>query len=185
MLPILDEAYFEYLPEGSHNGANLFRDGVRMVVARTMSKVYGLAGLRLGYLFAPTELISAIARVRNVFDVSTVAQAAGVATLREADEHLPERIALNLAERTRVDAGLRELGLAPMPSVANFLFFDLGTAERAGACFTALMNHGVIVRPARGFGAPSGIRVTIGWPFENDRFLRVLADVLPQLPAPA
>lgn len=184
VLPVLDEAYFEYLPEGSHNGAELMRDGRPLAVTRTFSKAYGLAGLRVGYLLAPRDLLSALARVRNVFDVSAPAQAAAVATLAEADNHIPERIALNLSERGRVDGALRAAGLDPLPSDANFLFVDLGSADRATACFDGLLARGVIVRPARGFGAPTAIRVTIGWPSENDRFLGALAEVLPSLPAP-
>lgn len=185
VLTILDEAYFEYLPEGAHDGVALVREGRPLAVTRTFSKVYGLAGLRVGYLIASPELLAAIARVRNVFDVSAVAQAAAVATLREADAHVPERIALNVAERARVADALRGLGLSPLPSDANFLFADMGSRARAIGCFDALLRHGVIVRPARGFGAPTGIRVTIGWPLENDRFLRALEEVLPSLPDPA
>ena len=183
VLTVLDEAYFEFLPEGSHNGAELLRSGRPIAVTRTFSKVYGLAGLRVGYLMADTGLLGALARVRNVFDVSTVAQVAAIATLAEADDHLPERLALNLAERGRVDAALRGRGLSPPPSDANFLLVDLGSAERASAAFEGLIKRGVIVRPTRGFGAPTAIRVTIGWPYENDRFLRVFADVLPTLPS--
>lgn len=183
VLTVLDEAYFEFLPEGSHNGAELLRSGRPIAVTRTFSKVYGLAGLRVGYLMADTGLLGALARVRNVFDVSTVAQVAAIATLAEADDHLPERLALNLAERGRVDGALRGLGLSPAPSDANFLLVDLGSAERAGAAFEGLIKRGVIVRPTRGFGAPTAIRVTIGWPYENDRFLHVFADVLPTLPS--
>lgn len=183
VLTVLDEAYFEFLPEGSHNGAELLRSGRPIAVTRTFSKVYGMAGLRVGYLMADTGLLGALARVRNVFDVSTVAQVAAIATLAEADDHLPERLALNLAERGRVDAALRGLGLSPAPSDANFLLVDLGSAERASAAFEGLIKRGVIVRPTRGFGAPTAIRVTIGWPYENDRFLHVFADVLPTLPS--
>lgn len=183
VLTVLDEAYFEFLPKGSHNGAELLRSGRPIAVTRTFSKVYGLAGLRVGYLMADTGLLGALARVRNVFDVSTVAQVAAIATLAEADDHLPERLALNLAERGRVDAALRGLGLSPAPSDANFLLVDLGSAERASAAFEGLIKRGVIVRPTRGFGAPTAIRVTIGWPYENDRFLHVFADVLPTLPS--
>ena len=183
VLTVLDEAYFEFLPEGSHNGAELLRSGRPIAVTRTFSKVYGLAGLRVGYLMADTGLLGALARVRNVFDVSTVAQVAAIATLAEADDYLPERLALNLAERGRVDAALRGRGLSPPPSDANFLLVDLGSAERASAAFEGLIKRGVIVRPTRGFGAPTAIRVTIGWPYENDRFLHVFADVLPTLPS--
>jgi histidinol-phosphate aminotransferase len=183
VLVVLDEAYFEYLPSGSHDGAALRRTGAPLAVTRTFSKAFGLAGIRLGYLMAPRDLLAALARVRNVFDVSALAQAAGVATLAEVSEHLPERIALNRGERERVADGMRGLGLAPLPSDANFLFFDTGSPERAIACFDGLLAHGVIVRPARGFGAPSGVRVTVGLPAENDRMLAALREVLATLPA--
>lgn len=185
VLTILDEAYFEYLPAGSHDGAELLRSGRPLAVTRTFSKVYGLAGLRIGYLMAEARLLSALARVRNVFDVSAVAQAAAIATLTEANSHLPERLALNVTERARVDAALRTRGLAPLASDANFLFVDLGSPERANAAFEGLINLGVIVRPARGFGAPTAIRVTIGWPSENDRFLHAFEEILATLPQPA
>ncbi len=186
VLPVLDEAYFEYLPDGGHNGAELIRDGRNLAVTRTFSKVFGLAGVRVGYLMAPRDLLGAIARVRNVFDVNGLAQVAAVATLREVDAHLPERVAITASERSRVDGALRGLGLAPMPSTANFLLVDLASPERSAACFEALLARGVIVRPTRGFGAPAAIRVTIGWPHENDRFVQTLAEVLPDLPpAPA
>lgn len=182
VLAVLDEAYFEYLPDGGHNGAELIRDGRNLAVTRTFSKVFGLAGVRIGYLMGPRDLLGGIARVRNVFDVNGLAQAAATATLREVDVHLPERVAITTSERARVDGALRGLGLAPMPSTANFLCVDLGSPERAVACFEALLARGVIVRPARGFGAPAAIRVTIGWPHENDRFVQTLAEVLPELP---
>ena len=185
VLTVLDEAYFEFLPPGSHDGAALMRAGRPLAVTRTFSKIYGLAGLRVGYLMAHPDLLSGLARVRNVFDVSALAQVAAIASLAEADTHLPERFSLNVAERARVDTAVRELGLDPLPSDANFLFIELGSTERANAAYEGLLQQGVIVRPARGFGAPTAIRVTIGWPFDNDRFLRVFQEILPTLPQPA
>ncbi len=182
VLPVLDEAYFEYLPAGGHNGAYLLRDGRPLAVTRTFSKAFGLAGMRIGYLMAPAELLSAIGRVRNVFDVNAVAQAAAVATLAEVDKHLPERIALNATERERVSAALSVWGYRPLPSTGNFVFIDMGSVERANGCFDAMIARGVIIRPARGFGAPTAVRVTIGNARENDRFLAVFAEILPLLP---
>lgn len=185
VLTVLDEAYFEFLPSGSHDGAELLRAGRPLAVTRTFSKIYGLAGLRVGYLMAHPQLLSGLARVRNVFDVSALAQVAAIASLAEADEHLPERRSLNVAERGRVAAALRDLGVEPLPSDANFLLIELGSVERANAAYDGLLQQGVIVRPARGFGAPTAIRVTIGRPSENDRFLRVFEDVLPTVPPAA
>jgi histidinol-phosphate aminotransferase len=183
VLPALDEAYFEYLPADGHDGVALARDGRPLVVLRTFSKAYGLAGLRVGWMTAPAALVSALHRVRNAFDVNGLAQAAALASLAEADEHLPGRIALALAERERLAAGLVALGLAPLPSAANFLLVELG-ADRARPAYEALLARGVIVRPARAFGAPGALRITVGWPEENERLLAALADVLAELPEP-
>lgn len=178
VLPVVDEAYFEYLPAGGHDAVAHLRAGRAVAVTRTFSKVYGLAGLRVGYLMGPADLIDALARVRNVFDVSAPAQAAAVASLADADVHLPERVALNRSERERLDAGLRGLGLAPLRSDANFLLVDLGDGTRAEAVNRGLLTRGVIVRPARAFGAPSALRITVGLPRENDRLLGALAGAL-------
>ncbi|HSJ74230.1 MAG TPA: histidinol-phosphate transaminase [Miltoncostaeaceae bacterium] len=178
VLPVVDEAYFEYLPEGGHDAGRLVREGRALGVMRTFSKAYGLAGLRVGYLLGPPDLVRALGVVRNVFDVSAPAQAAAIASLAEADVVLPERIALNATERETIAAGLRELGLAPLPSAANFLLVDLGSPERARAVNAALLARGVIVRPARAFGAPSALRVTVGFPEENARFLDAAAGAL-------
>lgn len=182
VLPVLDEAYFEYLAGKGHDGAQLFTAGRRLAVTRTFSKIFGLAGLRVGYLFASVDLIAAIGKVRNVFDVNNLAKVAATASLTQV-HLLQERVELNLVERGRVALALRALGLDPLPSDGNFLFVDMGSPERALGLFDALLKRGVIIRPARGFGAPRGVRVTIGLPAENDRFLAELATALPQLAA--
>jgi histidinol-phosphate aminotransferase len=178
VLPVVDEAYFEYLPPGSHDAAALVAEGRPMAAMRTFSKAFGMAGLRVGYLMGPSALVRAIGLVRPVFDVSGPAQAAAVASLADADAHLPERIALNASERGLLASGLRALGLDPMPSTANFVLVDLGSPERAQAVNAALLARGVIVRPARAFGAPSALRVTVGWPQENARLLAAAAEAL-------
>jgi len=178
VLPVLDEAYFEYLPPGSHDGARLVAEGRAFAALRTFSKAYGLAGLRVGYLMGPAGLVRSLGLVRNVFDVSGPAQAAAVASLAEAEEHLPERIALNAAEREALASGLRALGLEPLPSTANFVLVDLGSPERAMAVNAELLARGVIVRPARAFGAPAALRITVGWPEENARFLAAAQQAL-------
>jgi len=178
VLPVVDEAYFEYLPPGSHDAAVLVAEGRTVAAMRTFSKAYGLAGLRVGYLMGPVELTRALGVVRNVFDVTAPAQAAAIASLADADEHLPARIALNASERGLTAAGLRALGLSPLPSTANFLLVDLGAPERAMAVNAALLRLGVIVRPTRAFGAPSCLRITIGLPEENARMLAAMAGAL-------
>jgi histidinol-phosphate aminotransferase len=178
VLPVVDEAYFEYLPPGGHDAAALVAEGRLVAGLRTFSKAYGLAGLRVGYLMGPPALVRALGVVRNVFDVTAPAQSAAIASLADADEHLPPRIALNAAEREMTASGLRALGLPPLPSTANFLLVDLGTPERALELNAALLRRGVIVRPARAFGAPSCLRVTIGLPEQNARLLTAMAESL-------
>lgn len=180
VLPVIDEAYFEYLPEGGHDAAALLRDGRCVAALRTFSKAFGLAGLRVGYLIAPADLVRVVGRVRSPFDVSALAQAAATASLAEAAAHLPERLELNERERERVREGLRALGLEPLPSTANFLLVDVGGAARAAALDRGLLERGVIVRPAAGFGAPTALRITIGWPEENERMLSALGDCVAQ-----
>ncbi|HRC06734.1 MAG TPA: aminotransferase class I/II-fold pyridoxal phosphate-dependent enzyme [Miltoncostaeales bacterium] len=185
VLPVLDEAYYEYMGGTGHNGAKEMRNGRPMVVTRTFSKIFGLAGLRVGYMFAPTALISEIGKVRNVFDVNTLAKTAATASLAHASQYLPDRVALNAGERTRVSARLTALGTPPLPSDGNFVYVDMGDGVRAGAIVDALLARGIIIRPTRAFGAPTGVRVTIGLPAENDRFLSEYAVALAELPAPS
>lgn len=181
VLPCVDEAYFEYLPPGSHDAIAHFAAGRPLAAFRTFSKAYGLAGLRVGYMVAPAELIREIARVRNPFDVNTLAQVAALASVADAEAHLPERIDLIARERARVTEKLRGLGLDPWPSTANFLLVPFGEV-RAAALNEALLSRGVIVRPARAFGAPEALRITIGLPEENDRMLAALKESLAEVP---
>jgi len=183
VLPVLDEAYFEYLPRDGHDGVGLIRDGGRLAVTRTFSKAYALAGLRIGYLVGPPDLIALLARVRNAFDVNGLAQAAAAASLADGDGHLARRVAEVTAERGLVDAGLRALGFAPLPSDGNFLLIGAGSAERAARLNQALLARGIIVRPTGPFGAPDALRITIGRPDENAEFLVAMAGVLQELGA--
>ena len=183
VLPVVDEAYFEYLPPGGHDAVDLVRSGRPLAALRTFSKAYGLAGLRVGYLVGPAALVTALGKVRNAFDVNAVAQAAALASLAEAPAHLPERMALIASELASVAAGLRDLGLEPLPSAANFLLVDLGSHQRATALNEALLRQGVIVRPAGPFGVPAALRITVGWPQENARMLAAMAAALAVDPA--
>lgn len=180
VLPVLDEAYVEYLPDGGHDGMALVRAGRGLVVMRTFSKAYGLAGLRVGWMVGPPGLPEAIAPVRNVFDVNAVAQAAAVASLADAPAHMPARMEVARAERERMADGLRALGLAPLPSSGNFVFVEVG-GERAPAIDRALTARGVIVRPTAGFGAPGGLRITVGTPDQTDRLLAAMGEVLQEM----
>ena len=177
VLPVIDEAYFEYLPEGSHDGVAMLRDGRPLVVMRTFSKAYGLAGLRVGWMAGPADLIAALTPVRNAFDVNALAQAAALASLGDAAEHLPPRIAMAREGRARLTDGLRALGLDPLPSEANFVFVEVGE-ERTRALDAALTARGVIVRPAGAFGAPGALRITVGTPEQVDRALAAMGEAL-------
>ena len=170
VLTVLDQAYFEYIdePEYPDGIAEYFKEGRRVLVVRTFSKIYGLAGLRIGYGIGPAEIVTAIAKVRRAFDITTPAQEAALASL-DADDELARRRAANRSGRTELEGILRAHGFEPVgPAVANFVFADVG--GDAESLFTALLREGVIVRPLAAFGAPEAIRITVGTPDEH-RFL--------------
>jgi len=170
----LDEAYIEYATASDFpDGMKLRSLHPRLVCLRTFSKAYGLAGLRLGYAVAPAELVHHLDCVRAPFNVSSVAQAAGIAALGD-QEHVRRVCEGNRLERQRVTESLRQQGLAVMPSQANFVLIDL--ARPAQAIYQSLLSKGVIVRPIPVLA--TCLRVTIGLPQENDRFLATLTEVL-------
>ncbi|MCH5643433.1 MULTISPECIES: histidinol-phosphate transaminase [unclassified Gordonia (in: high G+C Gram-positive bacteria)] len=163
----LDEAYFEYmrLPESQHYDAlDLRREFPNLVVLRTFSKAYGLAGLRVGYAVGTPEVITALGKVHVPFSVNSVAQQAALASLAAADELLARTDSV-VAERERVTARLREAGYRVPDSQANFVWLDLGDAAIDFA--TACVEAGVVVRPFAG----DGVRVTVTNPEEDDVFL--------------
>jgi histidinol-phosphate aminotransferase len=177
VLAVVDQAYFEYVddPDYADGVDELFKQGKRVAVLRTFSKIYGLAGLRVGYGIAPKDVVTATSKVRRAFDVAATAQAAALASLGDEAE-LARRRALNKAGRTELDDTLRANGLEPArPAIGNFLFVDVG--DGAGL-FDRLLRQGVIVRPLAGFGAPEAIRVTVGTPEENAFFGVCLGQVL-------
>jgi histidinol-phosphate aminotransferase len=166
VLTVLDQAYFEYIDEPDYPDgiAEYFKAGRRVLVTRTFSKIFGLAGLRVGYGVGPAELVTALGKTRRAFDITTPAQEAALASLDAADE-LKRRRRLNADGRAELERVLRAHGLEPAPSVANFHFAPLG--EDAQPFFEALLREGVIVRPLAGFGAADAIRVTVGTPDEH------------------
>ncbi|MES1247693.1 MAG: histidinol-phosphate transaminase [Actinomycetota bacterium] len=176
VLVVLDQAYFEYIDDADYlDGVDLLREGRRVVVLRTFSKIYGLAGERVGYGVAPADVVAATSKVRRAFEVTSVAQAAALASMDDEDE-LARRRAENAAGRTRLEAILREHGLYPAgPSLCNFLYADVGDGR---GVFDRLLREGVIVRPLGGFGAPEAIRITVGTPEELERFSAALGHVL-------
>jgi histidinol-phosphate aminotransferase len=167
VLTVLDQAYLEYVDDADYPDgvAEFFKAGRRVLVVRTFSKIYGLAGLRVGYGIGPAEIVTALSKTRRAFDLTTPAQEAALASL-DSPEELARRRRLNADGRAELDRVLRAHGLQTAgPAVGNFLFADLG--EDAQPFFDALLRQGVIVRPLAGFGAAEAIRVTVGTPDEH------------------
>ncbi len=167
VLTVLDQAYFEYIDDPEYaDGIEYFRQGHRVLVVRTFSKIYGLAGLRVGWGVGSSSVIAAIGKVRRAFDVNTQAQVAAVASLDD-DAEVERRRRVNAQERRNVVEILESHGFeCAGPAVANFVSAESGE-EDARPLFEALLRAGVIVRPLEGFGAPSAIRVTVGSPEDN------------------
>jgi len=177
VLVVIDQAYREYVDDPEYPDAieEYFKTGRPVAVLRTFSKIYGLAGLRVGYMVAPEEVVTAANKVKRAFDVTSAAQAAALASLDEPGE-IERRRRSNAEAMAELDSSLRELGYQPAgPAVANFVYTDTGSDSRQ--LFEALLQEGVIVRPLHGFGAPTAIRVTSGTPEENRFFADALARV--------
>lgn len=180
VVTVLDEAYHEYAADPAYPDGRAYLDaGKPLLVLRTFSKVYGLAGLRVGYGFATPELRDALDRARENFPLSSLAQAAAVASLPRQDL-VRERARATVAERGRLREACEGLGLRSTPSEANFLFVDV--RRDASMVVAALRRRGVLVRSGQVHGTPSWIRVSLGWPEENRRFAEALARVLAEVP---
>jgi histidinol-phosphate aminotransferase len=178
VLTVLDQAYAEYIddPDYPDGVEGYLKRGRRVVVLRTFSKIYGLAGLRVGYALAPAPIVTAIGKVRRAFDITTPAQEAALASL-DSREELDRRRRANGAGREELEWILRERGLDPVrPAVANFLFAEVGEDSRP--FFEQLLREGVIVRPTHGFGAPGAVRVTVGTREDHEHLAEALARVL-------
>lgn len=172
VIAVFDEAYCEYVQSRDFPDSLAYvQQGRNAIVLRTFSKIYGLAGLRIGYGLTTSEIAGYLNRVRPPFNANSLAQRAALAALGD-EEHVTRSRALNQSEMARVRAGLVELGFQPVPSETNFLFFDAGRDGRI--VFQALLREGVIVRHIEG----RMLRVTIGLPEENIRFLQALKKVL-------
>ena len=182
VLTVIDQAYFEYIDEPDYPDAieEYFKRGKRVVVLRSFSKIYGLAGLRVGYAITSKEICAAIAKVRPAFDVSSAAQVGAVASLTgdDADAELERRRSYNAVAVAELGRILRAFGLETIgAAVANFLYVDLGTDSRP--FFECLLEQGVVVRPLHSFGAPTAIRVTAGTAEEHALLRQALQIVRP------
>jgi len=180
---VVDEAYREYVPRYLQPDLLRYvREGRYLLALRTFSKAYGLAGLRIGYGIGSTEMVELLNRVRQPFNVNTLAQKAALAALDDA-AHLEETLRITEAGRKTMRSRLDALGLVTIPSVTNFILVNVGVEGKAVA--DALLRNGVIVRSMEGYGLPTYIRVTVGTPQENSRALQALAEVLGTVAAAA
>ena len=173
---VLDEAYTEYVTAPDFpDGVAWLQDFPNLVVTRTFSKIYGLAALRVGYGFASAELTAVINRVRHPFNVNSLALAAARAALDDA-AHIERSVANNSAGMTQYLDAFREMGLASIPSVGNFVCVDVG--RPGNEVFDEMLRLGVIVRPVGNYDLPNHLRITIGTARENDICLAVLQQCL-------
>jgi histidinol-phosphate aminotransferase len=171
VLIVLDEAYNEYLePSQQADSAAWLPAHPNLLISRTFSKAYGLAGLRVGYGLADASVAGMLNRVRQPFNVNSVAQAAGIAALADRG-YVEESARLNRAGLAQLMQALDRMGVGYAPSHANFLLVHAGDA---GSVYEALLRQGVIVRPVANYGLPEHLRVSVGLPAENERFLAAL-----------
>jgi histidinol-phosphate aminotransferase len=177
VLTVVDQAYFEYIDRPDYPDAveRYLKNGSRVVVLRTFSKIYGLAGLRVGYAVGPERCIAAMAKVRRPFDLTVPAQVAAVASIGD-DAEIARRRTVNTDGLARLETVLREHGMEPAPSLGNFVYVETG--GDGNELFDRLLHEGIIVRPLAGFGSPSAVRVSVGTPEELDELSAALGRVL-------
>lgn len=175
VIVVLDEAYYEYVDApGYASGIELLQRYPNLIVARTFSKVYGLAGLRVGYGVSGDVITDLLNRVRPPFNVNSLALAAATAALDDV-EHLQRARAINANGMQQLVAGFKSLQLDFIPSVGNFICVDVG---EGAVVYEKLLREGVIVRPVANYAMPEYLRVTVGLEQENHRFLEALQKVL-------
>jgi histidinol-phosphate aminotransferase len=177
VIVVVDQAYAEYVDEPDYPDCIpwLARHS-NLIVTRTFSKAHGLAGLRIGYGVSSAEIAEVLNRVRQPFNVNSVALAAAAASL-EDDEHLARSVEVNRSGLPRLCAGLDAMGIDYIPSVANFVCFAVPGGAAADV-YTKLLHEGIIVRPVASYGLPGHLRVTVGLEDENTRFLQALGKVI-------
>ena len=176
---VLDEAYTEYLPtDKRYDALGWVREYPNLIVSRTFSKAYGLAGLRVGFGIAQPALTDLLNRIRQPFNVNSLAQAAAVAALGD-DAYLQKSSAVNAEGYAQLTSAFAQMGIEYVPSFGNFVLFRAGSDDGAGARVNlALLKKGIIVRPVGNYGLPQWLRVSIGLPQENAAFLEALKVVL-------
>jgi histidinol-phosphate aminotransferase len=176
---VIDEAYNEYLDPGlQYESTGWVRQYPNLLISRTFSKAYGLAGLRVGFGIAQSALTDMLNRIRQPFNVNSLAQAAAIAALNDKD-FLHRSAQLNAEGYRQLTHTFDEMGLEYVPSFGNFVLVKVGNDESAGARINlALLKKGIIVRPVGGYGLPQWLRVSIGLPEENAGFINALKSVL-------
>jgi histidinol-phosphate aminotransferase len=175
ILVVLDEAYNEYLPPAQrYDSVSWLAKYPNLIISRTFSKAYGLAGLRVGYAIAHEQITDMMNRVRQPFNVNSIAQAAAVAALHDMD-FVRQTYELNQRGMQQITDGLNKLGLSYIPSFGNFISFRIGGAT---AMYRRLLELGVIVRPVANYDMPDYLRVSIGLETENEKFLTALAQAI-------
>ncbi|MCM0045411.1 MAG: histidinol-phosphate transaminase [Burkholderiaceae bacterium] len=176
---VLDEAYTEYLPaDKRYDALGWVRSHPNLIVSRTFSKAYGLAGLRVGFGIAQPALTDLLNRIRQPFNVNSLAQAAAVAALGDED-YLRRSADLNADGYRQITAAFGAMDIEFVPSYGNFVLFRAGSDDAAGARVNlALLRRGIIVRPVGNYGLPQWLRVSIGLPHENAAFIDALKAVL-------
>jgi histidinol-phosphate aminotransferase len=172
VIAVVDEAYHEYARgDDFPDACKWLREFPNLVVTRTFSKAYGLAGLRVGYGLSSTEIASLLNRVRQPFNVNSLGQRAALAALNEQD-WVAQCCAESRAEGARLRTALVDIGIASLPSRGNFVLAEVGDAAAANEF---LLRQGVIVRPVANYGLHNFLRISVGCPIENDRCQRALA----------
>jgi len=177
VLVVLDEAYIHYAARTDMpDSADLFRTHKNLLTLRTFSKIYGLAGLRIGYAVGAAGLVDAMNKLRTPFNVSGIAQAAAIAALDD-NEHVKRCEETNARERRRLHVAMEALRLQPVPSETNFIFVELGPIAKEFS--DELLHAGIIVRPLGWMGFPNAMRVSVGTPEENTAFLAAMNRLWP------
>ena len=175
-LVVVDEAYIEYVSTSDFPDASRWlAEFSNLIVTRTFSKVYGLAGLRIGYALSHPSVADMINRVRQPFNVNSIALAASLAALDDS-EHLRKSVETNRAGMAQLRAGFDALGVRHLPSAGNFVMIDCG--RPAAAVYEAMLRQGVIVRPVGNYQLPNHLRITIGTREQNERMLAALKQAL-------
>ncbi len=171
---VADEAYFEFVRDGQYPDSLQDHDDQRLIITlRTFSKIFGLAGIRVGYAVARPDIIQMLHNVRQPFNVTSLAQVAAVAGMDDT-AHLARTLQVNAEGMDYLEAEFKRLGLSFVPSHANFILVEVGDGR---AVYDGLLRKGVIVRPMNGYGYPHHVRISVGLPEENRRLIAALSEV--------